>query len=258
MDCDAMPDTHEPTLLGLPTEIREIIYANVFETEQEDKQEYIGNNRISPHNEVCMSLSKIRPPSLGRVCKTLREEYLPYYFKATCFRVYVNMDINDHPFNPAHKWPNYQTDLVSLDRPAKAWLDSLQPLHDLRFRNVQFRLVRAGCIPLSANFNIAYNAKARQYECEFGLDKAWAGWYGVFGRGGTSQWESARIMPQHIWMILRAASETAKDEFLDWEHLAYMIDHFDAYDLFGRVSEAIIDDDPHLEDWRDETKLLDS
>ena len=257
-----MSYTQEPTLLGLPTELREKIYTDVFEAEQENTQEYIGNNTISPHKELCLPLSKIRPPSLGRVCKTLREEYLHYYFKTTCFRVYVNMDILDHPFDPSDERPNYQPDLVSLDRPAKAWLDSLQPLHDLRFRNVQFRLVRAGGIPLGASFNIAYNAKARQYECEFVVDQAWPGWGSVFGPGPNeaSQRVSARAMPRHVWRILRAASETANDEFLDWEYLADVIEQFDAYDLFARVSEAIINDreDPPLEDWRDEVKLLDS
>ena len=78
-------------LLELPLEIRENIYHHVLQEEQEDKLQYVGTGREGIPYDFCIPLRTIRPPALGRVGRATRCEYLPIFFKATCFRLCVNI-----------------------------------------------------------------------------------------------------------------------------------------------------------------------
>ena len=232
-----------------------MIYTYVVMLEQEDEQETIGNNSISPHNELCMPLFKVTPRPLTQVCKRIRNEYLPQYFEMTCFRVYVETMVNSKVLNIFRPRPGNQssvTDWVNLRRPAQNWLDRLQEVYDIRFRNVQFKLVSGGSVSIGASLNIAYNPKTRQYECEFVLDKVWNMPAHLDIRG---QWLSVRVMPIHVWSLLKGASEMTNQKILDLDHLAFLIDQFDAFDLYRKVDPAFIQPPaPPLQDWRDETK----
>jgi hypothetical protein len=134
----------DPTLLGLPREIRDEMYSYVVEGEQEQQREYVGKHSNSSKSQLCTPLFKVRPPSLIRVCKTTRAEYLPFYFRETCFRLYVDVGKPVMPewifSSRTRENSSLYEERVSIDNPTKNWLNSINVSDDAIFRNVQFRL----------------------------------------------------------------------------------------------------------------------
>ena len=227
------------TLLGLPYEVRENIYSFLIYTEQENDLEYVGKYfDNAPDGELCTPVDNIRPPSLVRVCRTLRQEYLPYYFRETIFRVYVDISANIRlPGHPAlTEWCGL-IDLIIVERgystlkgSTRHWIDSLKGAQETPLRNIQFRLLYNDDRRLGANFNVRFDARSQRYQCSFTIDNGWH----VDRRIEWSPRRTSAIgMPQLVWDLLKCYNQECSGEILDWYcvqflMLGFMENFFDA------------------------------
>lgn len=197
------PNHPRLSLLGLPRELREEIYDCMLEAEQEEYLEIFGcrNNQI----EHCLLLDKARPPRLGRVCRTTRHEYLPYYFKKMTFRVYFGVGAQGQTIPPC----------AVTDEATRLWKKSLRG-SGLRFRRVQFRFVDATGNPIGASVNVVYHALRRAYTVSLELDDGWDVGRTEEMKNGFHDWH-VTIGSRQMYDMLREESIDAVEEVLDWK-----------------------------------------
>ena len=238
--------------LNIPTEVRNMIYSYYVEGQQEDVREYVGKHSNADKSDFCTPLFKVRPPSLIRVCTQTREEYLPIYFRETCFRVYVDFTPSG-PFGPTHP---LGTDLVTIDPDARSWLNSInQTQTDACFRNLQFRPVHCGGVPIGANFNITYNARKMRYQAQFVLDDSWRLTPGLYPN--HTSYDRINIMPRHAWAYVKRLSEEYTQEWIDWSEVGVLTQKLHC--LSGADMHDVLSRGLHrrdLEDWSDETRQI--
>ena len=153
-----------PHLLGIPLELREYIYASVADSEQSNDLEIFGSG--DGHTEYCLPIETLQPPTLVRVCQTLRNEYLRYYFANRVFRVSTRVESIPSnglpPFQHAYRGPA-----------AKQWLDRLDDRNEVRFRKLQYRFVDSAESPIGASLNVVYKPGAKTFEIDFRIDSGW-------------------------------------------------------------------------------------
>ena len=227
--------------LTLPAEIRENVYSYTAESEQEHHLEYSRDSNTHISTNMCLPLRKIRPPALIRVCKTTRQEYLPYYFKTMYFR--INVDIQS----------SFSHDSI-VDASAKSWLNSLlQSQNDLfRFRHVEFRLVDHYNPWIGACLIIRFAGHRRKYEVDFKLDQ---GWDIARAITRTSLKNHVICCTKQVLKRLKQACELSKDEVLDLETVGRMCD---AFNTPRHLADEYVVQGSYVEDWSDEAKLLEA
>ena len=267
------------SLLLLPPEIRGKIYYHIITSEQDKYLEYVGNGGKRVQYDFCLPLRKVRPPVLIRVCKTLRYEYLPHFFRSMCFRMYVDIQTTKIfegqsaaasttgpqlgvPYQFA-TFPSLSRSVTAsqqrtpppaectiLETPAKNWLDSLRSRDGVRFRQLQIRFVTREGRPIGASFSITYNSRERKYELDFKLDEGWNMGGRIVAMGlhfnvvvGASQ----------VLQKLQDICGSANDEGLDWKMLEYLIDGFR---IQSHVHPRAVQLPRPVEDWSQDVKLL--
>lgn len=194
-----------------------MIYAYTIELQPKDQFEYVGNCSRILRTDLCLPLHKVRPPSLGRVCTTTRNEYLPYNFTSTCLRVYINVEVVCPFFSGI---PNAAC--TYLDPATREMFDSISDWNGFRFRNVEYRFVNNEGEPVGASFSFAYAPRKRTYEIDLKIDD---GWYvaGTLRDPGGLGHEVTRFSTQ----ILNYYFESSTDKGLDWPTSVRLHETFD-------------------------------
>ena len=186
--------------------MRNEIYGWVVAIEQDNHLELAGTD--DDFTQFCLPLRKIRPPALARVCRTTRYEFLPVYFKQRCFRLYTYINA----FRVFQHRGRQQRYLVRFEEQAEKWLDSLENIGEVSFRNLQFRILDLRGRPLGGSLNIRFLPKRNVYEAEFSKDDGWPERQ-FYNQG------SRRRMPEcmHRFMeTLKGICVASEDEVMTW------------------------------------------
>lgn len=216
-----------PTLETIPPEIREIIYSYVVPDERGIYQQYAGH--FPTTQQFCLPLHEIRPPALGRVSRMLRYEYLPYYFKSTCFRILLPIEqgVGARTIMEQMALDRNNYDNRDLDPTARKWLDSIMHMPNVRFRHLQYRLVDLMGYVLGASINVAFIPSRRSYKVEYRVDDGRLSTNNIGSSGDSvSSWLTPKYVKGDLkkWRRFWYGEQYVIDA-LEWLYLGAHQDH---------------------------------
>ncbi len=214
-----------------------MIYSYLVETEQENLRGFTGRDNPDDETGTCLPIKTVRPPALIRTSRLLREEYLPYFFQHTIFRVDARCDyLAIHYRDP--DTGDYQR---AFDRPAAEWLASLhRPNGDadyIRFRHLMYVPVLRDNSPLGFRLHIVVDARKHVYKVDMHIFKGWTTPGSILFDGGMQ----ALTMPKHVGWALDTLCRSVRGEVLNLEFMAGLERQFGSeYTLKNPVEHAIV------------------
>lgn len=147
-----------PHLLGLPREIRDLIYGFVSASEQEQHLEILETKDNT--TVFCMPLQKIRPSPLLHACQHIRQEYLDFYFGRTCFRIDVHLLAGLPSGDHCNQCPKCD-EIGEIER----WLNASVDI--VLFRRLQLTFIDHNGTARGANVDVVYEPGAKAFKVEY-------------------------------------------------------------------------------------------